>query len=309
MLNVFLALAAIASVGAALHRVLPDIDIDSTRRQCGSLVLNILLPALNVEVIYGATAHHALWQVPLVMLIGLLVCVATALLVFGVFAVTPKQKGSLIIGSAFGNVTYLGMPLLRGLFPEQLLHVTEVAILCEITVTSSDLITGLLLARFYQEGVPPSIRTTLLQIARFPLLWSAALAIALRVFGVPLPEFLLTALHLLGQSTSGLMLLILGMALKPSVLRRSFDELRKWWPMMIIKLGLSPLVVAFAGATIGLSHLNVHATTIEAAMPPQLFTFIVADRFGFDTEILATAVAFMTVISLVTVPIVNRIFT
>jgi predicted permease len=48
---------------------------------------------------------------------------------------------------------------------------------------------------------------------------------------------------------------------------------------------------------------------IEAAMPPQLFTFIVADRFGFDVEALASAVAFMTVASLVTVPIINRILT
>src|SRR5580700_10639796 len=120
MQNVFLALATIAGIGAALHRLLPDMDIDSTRRQCGSLVLNVLLPALNVEVIYGATANSALWQVPLVMVIGLVVCVASALIVFGVFGVTPRQKSSLVIGSAFGNVTYLGMPLLRGLFPEQL---------------------------------------------------------------------------------------------------------------------------------------------------------------------------------------------
>src|SRR5271170_3450469 len=98
MLNVFFALAAIAGVGAALHRLLPDIDIDSTRRQCGSLVLNVLLPALNVEVIYGATVGNALWRVPLVMLTGLLICVATALLVFGASAVTPKQKSSLVIG-------------------------------------------------------------------------------------------------------------------------------------------------------------------------------------------------------------------
>jgi malate permease and related proteins len=309
MLNVFFALAVIAGVGAALHTLLPDVDIDSTRRQCGILVLNVLLPALNVEVIYGAPVGNALWRVPLVMLSGLLVCVASALLIFRAFSVTPEQKSSLVIGSAFGNVTYLGMPLLRGLFPEYLLHVTEVAILCEITVTSSDLITGSLLAMFYQEGCPVSIKTTLGQIARFPLLWSAALAIIIRVIGVPLPEFLLTALHLLGQSASGLMLLILGMALKPSVLRKSFEHLRSWWPLLVIKLGLSPLVVVFAGAMIGLSHLNIHATTIEAAMPPQLFTFIVADRFGFDTEVLATAVAFMTVISLFTVPIVNHILT
>jgi malate permease and related proteins len=307
MLNVFLALAAIAAVGAALHRLIPDLDIDSTRRQCGSLVLNVLLPALNVEVIYGATLGNALWRVPLTMLTGLLVCVAGALLIFRAFAVTPKLKSSLIIGSAFGNVTYLGMPLLRGLFPEQLLHVTEIAILCEITVTSSDLITGSLLAMFYQDQRQASIKTVLAQIVRFPLLWSAGLAVILRVLGVPLPQFVLTALNLLGQSASGLMLLILGMALKPSALSRAYDNLRNWWPLLLIKLGLSPLVVAFVGTMIGLSHLNVHATTIEAAMPPQLFTFIVADRFGFDTEVLAAAVACMTVVSLVTVPIINGI--
>jgi predicted permease len=86
-------------------------------------------------------------------------------------------------------------------------------------------------------------------------------------------------------------------------------DFRQWWPLLIIKLVLSPLVVGFAGANIGLTHFNLHAVTIEAAMPPQLFTFIVADRFGFDVEALASAVAFMTVVSLVTVPIINRILT
>ena len=309
MLNVFLTLAAIACVGSSLHRLLLDLDIDSTRRQCGTLVLNVLLPALNVQVIYGATISSTLWQVPLVMLIGLLVCVASALLVFHAFALTPKQKGSLIIGSAFGNVTYLGMPLLQGLFPEQFLLVTEIAILCEITVTSSDLITGSLLATLYEDERKPSIKAAFSQIARFPLILSAIVAITIRVIGIPLPEFLLSALHLLGQCTSGLMLLILGMALTPSVLKRSLHDFRQWWPLLIIKLGLSPLVVGFAGAKIGLTHFNLHAVMIEAAMPPQLFTFIVADRFGFDVEALASAVAFMTVVSLVTVPIINRILT
>ena len=76
---------------------------------------------------------------------------------------------------------------------------------------------------------------------------------------------------------------------------------------MIIKLGLSPMLVALAGARIGLAHLSLDAVIIEASMPPQLFTFIVADRFGFDIEALASAVAFMTVVSLVTVPIIHRL--
>lgn len=305
MLNVFLALTVIAVVGSSLHWMLPDLDVDLTRKQCGSLVLNVLLPALNIEVIYGAPIGNALWRVPLTMLIGIVVCVAAALLVFRIFAVSPTQKSALVIGGAFGNVTYLGMPLLQGLFPTKLMHVTEIAILCEITVTSSDLIAGTLLAMFQNES-GASIRTALKQIVRFPLIVSAIAAALLRVIGLHLPEFLLSSFHLLGQCASGLMLLILGMALKTKVLKRSVDDFRTWWPLLVIKLGISPLVVALVGSAIGLSALNVLLTTIEAAMPPQLFTFIVADRFGFDIELLATAVAFMTVLSLLTVPIVIR---
>ena len=307
MLNVFLALAAIAAVGSALHHLLPDLDIDATRRQCGSLVLNVLLPALNIEVIYRSTAGRHLWQVPLAMLVGVLVCMSLALFVFRLIPGSRKVKSSLILGSAFGNVTYLGMPLLRGLFPEQLLHVTEIAILCEITVTSSDLITGSLLDMFHHQGPRASVTTALTQVLKFPLLWSAGLAALLRISGIPLPGFLLMGLHLLGQSASGLMLLVLGMALKPSVLAGSVSEVKRWWPMLVIKLGISPMVVGVAGSLVGLTALSFHATTLEAAMPPQLFTLIVADRFGFDTEILAAALACVTIISFGTLPIVHCI--
>ena len=77
--------------------------------------------------------------------------------------------------------------------------------------------------------------------------------------------------------------------------------------MLIIKLGISPLIVGIVASLIGLMALNHHAATLEAAMPPQLFTLIVADRFGFDTEVLAPALALMTIISLVTLPVVHHI--
>ncbi len=307
MVNVFLALAAIAATGASLHHFLPALDIDATRRQCGTLVLNVLLPALNIEVIYKSTTGSDLWQIPLAMLIGILVCVTIALLVLQLFPISQKLRSSLVLGSAFGNVTYLGMPLLQGLFPQQAVHVTEIAILCEITVTSSDLITGSLLDMFHHEGPHTSLTQALIQILKFPLLWSAALAVAIRISGIALPGFLLMALHLLGQSTSGLMLLVLGMALKPSMVAHSLAEVKSWWPMLIIKLGILPLIVGVAASLIGLTALDLHAATLEAAMPPQLFTLIVADRFGFDTDVLAPALACMTIISLVTLPIVHHI--
>ena len=90
----------------------------------------------------------------------------------------------------------------------------------------SDLVTGSLLATLYEDERKPSIKAAFGQIARFPPILSAIVAIIIRVIGIPLPEFLLSALNLLGH-TSGLMLLILGMALKPSVLKRSLHDFHR----------------------------------------------------------------------------------
>jgi predicted permease len=306
MLNVFGALAVIAVIGASLHHFLPSLDIAAARRHCGVLVLNVLLPALNIEVLYGAPVDAHIWQIPLAMLAGIGVCVALALLVFGFFRLERRLKCSLILASAFGNVTYLGLPLLRGLFPSAPLDATEVAILSEVTVTSADLILGCLLAIYYLQGNEHvSLKSAFLQILKFPVLWSVAIAALLRMFDIPLPGFVQMALHLMGQATPGLMLLVLGMAIKPAVLARSLGKVGLWGPPLVIKLGLSPLVVAGVAAAIGLTGLHFQATTLEAAMPSQLFVLIVADRFGFDTEELADVVAVLTLASFLTLPIVG----
>jgi hypothetical protein len=242
------------------------------------------------------------------MLSAAAICVVVAVLVFSAFPIDRKLRNSLILASAFGNVTYLGMPLLRGLFPQSIAEVTTIAILCEITVTSLDLITGTFLAATSDHvGEHVSVRAVATQILKFPLLWSVAIAAAIRILGIPLPLFVLSALHLLGEAASGTMLLVLGMAIKPAALIGALRRIGTWWPLLPIKLALSPLVVIFVGAAIGLSGQNHRATILEAAMPTQLFVFIVADRFGFDTEILATAVAFLTVVSFVGLPLLDYI--
>jgi predicted permease len=70
---------------------------------------------------------------------------------------------------------------------------------------------------------------------------------------------------------------------------------------MLLILG----IVFSLGRIFQIAALALHATTVERAMPPQLFTLIVADRFNLDTENLAVAVVVLTSLSFLTVPLVN----
>jgi malate permease and related proteins len=310
VLNVVLSLGIIVVIGAALRYLVPSLDVEQARKQIGTIVLNVLLPALNVQVIYQATFDSHLWQIPVVMLAGAAVCLGCALLVFRFFSLDPRVKSPLILGCAFGNVTYLGMPLLRGLFPHSVLDVTEVAVLCEITVTTADLIAGTLLAMHYRTvQTERPMRESLRHILKFPLIWSVAITALIRVVGIELPAFVLSASELLAQAASGLMLLVLGMAIRPPALLGALRKFRLWWPMLVIKLGVSVAVVAALGTAVGLSPLHLEATTIESAMPPQFFILVIADRFRFDTEIFAPAVVFLTISSLLIVPLTHDLIT
>ena len=56
----------------------------------------------------------------------------SAWLVFKGIAIDRKAKGSLILACAFGNVTYLGLPVLQGVFADHASDIAKVAILCEV---------------------------------------------------------------------------------------------------------------------------------------------------------------------------------
>jgi predicted permease len=133
--DVLLALGLMALLGSLLRYWLPDFDVEAARRSIGVLVLNVFLPALVFRVICSVPSGPEMVQIPLVMGIGVVCCLGLALLLFRPLVMPAEEKGALVLASAFGNVTYLGLPVLQGLFPGLSLQVAKVAILSEVTTT------------------------------------------------------------------------------------------------------------------------------------------------------------------------------
>jgi predicted permease len=82
----------IALAGAVLRRLIPSLDVDATPRQCGTLVLNIMLPGLNIKMIYPSSPGSHLWQIPVAMLVGAVACVCAAALVFFLLPLDRNQS-------------------------------------------------------------------------------------------------------------------------------------------------------------------------------------------------------------------------
>lgn len=303
MHNVFLSLGGIALVGSTLQRVFPDWDIEGFRKSINRLVLHVLLPSLIFKVIYTSDLRGVLYQVPLAAAAGILGCLSIAWLVFRWVPLERRAKGTLILACAFGNVTYLGLPVLQGIHPDHATDISKVAILCEVTVAPLNLIVGSLLAMRFSEEKSASLRQSLQQVIQLPPLWTLAAALACKFLEVPVPDFILHGTGVLGAAVSGLMILSLGMALR----FRQLDHLLCSLAAGGIKLLLSPLIVFAAAGLLAMKAPYLEAVTLEGAMPTQLLTLVIADRFNLDSRLLAGVIVLNTVLAFATIPLVRAL--
>lgn len=315
MLSVFLALALITLIGSLLRYIFPEVDIDQLRRSINLLVLYIFLPALIFRVIYTSSVGDEFFKIPLAIATGILACLILGLLLrrWKIFA---SELEVLLLAGAFGNVTYVGLPVLVGVFSDTP-DIAKIAILAEITTASLNLIVGSALAHNFRSTKKSENRTNadwkkkaigkklnlfpLLPVLKLPALWAVLIALSIKFMGLIVPDFLLQASSLLGNTVSGLMMLSLGMSLR----YQKFQAVHLLFITTVMKLLISPAVVFLMAILLQLKSPYFQAVVLEASMPTQLLTVAIADRFQLDTRILAQCICFNTLFSFFTLPLIQ----
>lgn len=301
MIAAFLPLAAIALLGALLRHFIPAME--QTRRSMNQLVLYVFLPALVFRTVMDGTVDQLFLEIPAAAAIGVLGCLAAGFLVFHFLPIPGPTKGAMMLGAAFGNVTYLGLPVLLGIFPGQSGQVAEVSVLFEVTKSSLNLTLGAMIAIAYGSQEPITFRRTALEALKLPPIWALALALAWKKSGIPCPSLVMDTAAILAVAVSGIMMLSLGMALRFQPTRLMALAV----PVSAIKLGLSPLIVALAVVPLGLTGVHAQAAVLEGAMPSQLLSFIIAGKFKLDEETMAFVIMVDTVLAFVTLPLIRAL--
>ena len=108
---------------------------------------------------------------------------------------------------------------------------------------------------------------------------------------------------LLASTVTGIMMLSLGMALKFRPTRLMALAL----PASAIKLLHAPLIASLIVLPLGVTGIYGNAAILEAAMPSQLLSFIIAAKFKLDEETLAFVILVDTVLAFVTLPLVHAL--
>ena len=303
MFATLIGMSSIIAVGLAWRLLLGGGQASEVRAQLARAVYAVFLPALVLHVMWKTPVSLDVLRIPVVASVGVLLSLLAAALMYGDGKRVGGKKavGALLLASSFGNVTYLGLPVLTQTFGA---WSQSVAIPYDLFANTPLLFTvGIMLAGHFGSSQKPA--HPLLELVRVPALWMAVAGLLFSLSGVAMPAWLDESLGVLGAAVVPLMLLSIGMALswQAGWLRRAPALL----PVMVIQLLLMPLIVWGACIGVGMPDKLLAPMVIEGAMPCMVLGLVLCDRFKLDSSLYAEAVTLTTILSLASLPLWLRL--
>ena len=292
-LDAFALVLTMLALGAlfARLRLLPENAAESLNL----VVLHVCLPAAVLRYVPRLQWDPALAGVVATpwLLAGIAVVVVWAL--SRALRFRRDETAVVMLCVALGNTSFIGFPLVQALVGEDALP---------YAVVYDQLGTFLLLSTFglyvvarHAGDAPPTARTMVLRMLRFPPLW--ALAIALLAMPAQPPPWLDAMLQRLADALLPLAMLAVGLSLR---LRLPRDELAPLAAGLGLKLVAMPLL-AFAGvAALGMAPPAREVVVLESGMPAMISAAALAGAHGLAPRLAAALVGYGILLAMATLP-------
>jgi malate permease and related proteins len=266
------------------------------------VVMTLTLPALVFNSIRSAGAQPFsldLLKMPLLAIIVIAASWALAWLGARALHLTRPQTGAFILASMFGSTAFLGYPIINALFSVKaiaetgrLAHVLYSEIGTLVTLVTF----GLIVASIYGEGAEVSWRNLLAVPRAAPFI---ALMLGLLFYSDPLPDVITNLMTLMGQTTSFLMMLYLGMSIVGT------GVLAYWRPVLLsqgIKLLFAPLLGVLLIVLLGMQENPdlLKVAVIDSSTPSILLCLAYAAQYKLDLHLATTLIFSSFVFSILT---------
>jgi hypothetical protein len=280
------------------------LDRHRVRHALSVAVLHVFLPALAFGLLAATPVDRSFVAVPFTAAAVTLTALAA---VFACYRLVPWLRrvprpafGVLVLSAAFGNVTYMGLPVITEMLGARFGYV---AVLYDLLAATPILLTaGVFISARYGTGASVSVLVSLKRVLRLPPLWAVAAGIGVNLAGIEVPGMVLDAATLMGRAVIPVMIFTVGLALDFRDVRRLPVAL----PALGIKLFLSPFLAWWFGSRLGLAGEPLIAATIEGSMPVMVLSLVIADEFELDVPLAAAAIAVSTIALFFTMPLMMK---
>jgi predicted permease len=265
-------------------------------RPLNAVIIYAGLPAFVFRAIQGARIGPMTGVVVLVAWVAFLLSVGFAFAVQVRLRLPRERAGGFLLASALGNTGYLGYPLVAAWLGAS---AVPDAVFSDVfgTVFALVLVGLPIAARFgtHTEGYPHPLR----EIVTFPAVIALALGLVSRT--LVLPDLVSSGLDLLASMVAPLIMISVGLSLGFRAVSGAAVPLMA---VVLIKLLVSPLIAIGMGSLL-LGGDQFRVAVLEAGMPSMMLSYVVGERFGLDTEFIAAAIFITTLVSVLSVPLLQ----
>ncbi len=227
--------------------------------------------------------------------------VASILLAFPlawIFKLPLKIRQALFLILPFGNVAYLGIPVLQNAFGEAIMPVA--AIIAAVYIFW--MLTFALILVEVNGKKTVNLRKMLFSLLKNPLLLSVFAGLAIVAFHIPVPGFAEQTLRFFSQSVTAVVLFSLGIFLGYEK-AGSFNEWKQVALFTFTAMILLPAMYLFVLQFFSVPVDFINASVLEAAMPLGLTPYALSVQYDLESKLFARTVVFGTLLSVVILPL------
>lgn len=305
ILNQQLLLGILVLLGVVLART--GVIGEGMKESLARLIIDITLPCLILSTFARAefdpsVLRNALW-VGVLTLVNIGVLMAVGTLAARTLRLSPPDATVHVLHTMFGNIVFLGFPVLTALFPDG----TGVLYGAVYQLASNTITFTYGIYRLSQGQQRGGLRN-LINLNSAALL----LGVVLLTTRLPLPTMLVEAVGSVGQCTSPLSMVYVGALLSSMNMRQALRR-PSIYLISLNKLILIPALLAVVYAYMlmvmgrPMSFAAFAVVVLEAAMPCQTIVVVLTKRYGGNFELAASNMLITTILSLATLPLIYRL--
>ena len=225
--------------------------------------------------------------------------VFSMLLVFPVSAILKLKNSTrctLFLAVSYGNIAYLGIPVLRSAYGDQVLP--------EATMISAVYVfwlftLGIFLVEYFGDQ-KVHFRSLVIRLATNPLLIAVFIGLFIAINHLQLPEIVMSGLNIFSNSVTAVVLFSLGLFMG----KQPVGKLRDWLPVLAFSV-IILFVLPFAFMMILKPFIAsgiIRTWILDSAMPMGLTGYALCLKYKLNTEFASRAVVLSTLLAVFSLP-------
>ncbi len=214
-----------------------------------------------------------------------------------IFKTSLKTKRSLFLLLAFGNISYLGIPLIANSLGTEAL--SSAIILSAVYPFWMFTLAIVLIELTGHDKV--HIFLIIKRLVTNPLLVSVIFGILASFFKIPIQSTLIKTLELFGQSVTAVVLFSLGIFLGS----QQIGSRKEWWPVIVLSVVtmiILPGVFFLLAKESAMTNIQFRTSILDAAMPMGLTAYAMTEQYQLNALLTGRLVILSTVLAAIILP-------